>query len=95
MSRSDLDHVTSLQCRGDGGIYGCRGDHVIYFCYSYSKMSCFFLVIEVFLPLLFFSFRPFLCSNFNQIVGTYEELQAYLKEYVKELSRSDKRRNAL
>uniref|UniRef100_A0A3P8UHV6 cGMP-dependent protein kinase n=1 Tax=Cynoglossus semilaevis TaxID=244447 RepID=A0A3P8UHV6_CYNSE len=34
-------------------------------------------------------------DNFNQIVGTYEELQAYLKEYVKELSRSDQRRNAL
>uniref|UniRef100_A0A8K9X204 cGMP-dependent protein kinase n=1 Tax=Oncorhynchus mykiss TaxID=8022 RepID=A0A8K9X204_ONCMY len=26
-------------------------------------------------------------SNFNQMVGTYEELQAYLKEYVEELSR--------
>uniref|UniRef100_UPI0037E92957 cGMP-dependent protein kinase 2 n=1 Tax=Semicossyphus pulcher TaxID=241346 RepID=UPI0037E92957 len=34
-------------------------------------------------------------DNFNQMVGTYEELQAYLKEYVKELSRSDERRNAL
>uniref|UniRef100_A0A671UG49 cGMP-dependent protein kinase n=1 Tax=Sparus aurata TaxID=8175 RepID=A0A671UG49_SPAAU len=34
-------------------------------------------------------------SNFNQMVGTYEELQAYLKEYVEELSRSDERRNAL
>lgn len=36
-----------------------------------------------------------LSSNFNQMVGTYEELQAYLKEYVEELSRSDERRNAL
>lgn len=35
------------------------------------------------------------CRNFNQMVGTYEELQSYLKEYVEELSRSDKRRNAL
>uniref|UniRef100_A0A671UET0 cGMP-dependent protein kinase n=1 Tax=Sparus aurata TaxID=8175 RepID=A0A671UET0_SPAAU len=26
-------------------------------------------------------------DNFNQMVGTYEELQAYLKEYVEELSR--------
>lgn len=34
-------------------------------------------------------------SNFNQMVGTYEELQVYLKEYVEELSRSDERRNAL
>ncbi|XP_010868587.2 cGMP-dependent protein kinase 2 [Esox lucius] len=34
-------------------------------------------------------------DNFNQIVGTYEELQAYLKEYVKELSLCDERRNAL
>ncbi|XP_047458880.1 cGMP-dependent protein kinase 2 [Mugil cephalus] len=34
-------------------------------------------------------------DNFNQMVGTYEELQAYLKEYVEELSRSDERRNAL
>ncbi|XP_061600620.1 cGMP-dependent protein kinase 2 [Cololabis saira] len=34
-------------------------------------------------------------DNFNQTVGTYEELQAYLKEYVEELSRSDERRNAL
>uniref|UniRef100_A0A8C2WVU2 cGMP-dependent protein kinase n=1 Tax=Cyclopterus lumpus TaxID=8103 RepID=A0A8C2WVU2_CYCLU len=33
-------------------------------------------------------------DNFNQMVGTYEELQAYLKEYVEELSRSDERRNA-
>uniref|UniRef100_A0A8C4EBK6 cGMP-dependent protein kinase n=1 Tax=Dicentrarchus labrax TaxID=13489 RepID=A0A8C4EBK6_DICLA len=32
-------------------------------------------------------------DNFNQMVGTYEELQAYLKEYVEELSRSDERRN--
>uniref|UniRef100_A0AAQ6A672 cGMP-dependent protein kinase n=1 Tax=Amphiprion ocellaris TaxID=80972 RepID=A0AAQ6A672_AMPOC len=32
-------------------------------------------------------------ENFNQMVGTYEELQAYLKEYVEELSRSDERRN--
>lgn len=29
------------------------------------------------------------------MVGTYEELQAYLKEYVEELSRCDERRNAL
>lgn len=35
------------------------------------------------------------CRNFNQMVGTYEELQSYLKEYVEELSRSDERRNAL
>ncbi|XP_013858163.1 cGMP-dependent protein kinase 2 [Austrofundulus limnaeus] len=34
-------------------------------------------------------------DNFNQMVGTYEELQVYLKEYVKELSRCDERRNAL
>ncbi|XP_054455975.1 cGMP-dependent protein kinase 2 isoform X2 [Anoplopoma fimbria] len=34
-------------------------------------------------------------DNFNQMVGTYEELQAYLKEYVEELSRSDERRHAL
>ncbi|XP_056466006.1 cGMP-dependent protein kinase 2-like [Gadus chalcogrammus] len=34
-------------------------------------------------------------ENFNQMVGTYEELQAYLKEYVEELSRSDVKRNAL
>ncbi|XP_071397506.1 cGMP-dependent protein kinase 2 [Centroberyx affinis] len=34
-------------------------------------------------------------DNFNQMVGTYEELQAYLKEYVEELSRNDERRNAL
>ncbi|XP_029496623.1 cGMP-dependent protein kinase 2-like [Oncorhynchus nerka] len=34
-------------------------------------------------------------DNFNQMVGTYEELQAYLKEYVEELSRCDMRRNAL
>uniref|UniRef100_A0A8C7F8L4 cGMP-dependent protein kinase n=1 Tax=Oncorhynchus kisutch TaxID=8019 RepID=A0A8C7F8L4_ONCKI len=32
-------------------------------------------------------------DNFNQMVGTYEELQAYLKEYVEELSRCDERRN--
>ncbi|KAM9727998.1 cGMP-dependent protein kinase 2 [Menidia menidia] len=32
-------------------------------------------------------------DNFNQMVGTYEELQASLKEYVEELSRSDERRN--
>ncbi|TKS85160.1 cGMP-dependent protein kinase 2 [Collichthys lucidus] len=37
----------------------------------------------------------FLCSNFNQMVGTYEELQTYLKKYVEKLSRSDERRNAL
>ncbi|XP_019942215.2 cGMP-dependent protein kinase 2 [Paralichthys olivaceus] len=34
-------------------------------------------------------------DNFNQMVGTYDELQFYLKEYVEELSRSDERRNAL
>ncbi|KAK0152565.1 cGMP-dependent protein kinase 2 [Merluccius polli] len=34
-------------------------------------------------------------ENFNQMVGTYDELQAYLKEYVEELSRSDEKRNAL
>ncbi|CAG14597.1 unnamed protein product, partial [Tetraodon nigroviridis] len=34
-------------------------------------------------------------ENFNQMVGTYDELQSYLKEYVEELSRSDERRNAL
>ncbi|XP_077585619.1 cGMP-dependent protein kinase 2 isoform X3 [Stigmatopora nigra] len=34
-------------------------------------------------------------NNFNQMVGTYEELQAYLTEYVEELSRSDEKRNAL
>uniref|UniRef100_A0A668AIT6 cGMP-dependent protein kinase n=1 Tax=Myripristis murdjan TaxID=586833 RepID=A0A668AIT6_9TELE len=34
-------------------------------------------------------------DNFNQMVGTYEELQAYLKQYVEELSRSDERRHAL
>ncbi|XP_034536959.1 cGMP-dependent protein kinase 2 [Notolabrus celidotus] len=34
-------------------------------------------------------------DNFNQMVGTYEELQAYLKEYIEELSRCDERRNAL
>ncbi|KAM4614699.1 cGMP-dependent protein kinase 2 [Polymixia lowei] len=34
-------------------------------------------------------------ENFNQMVGTYEELQAYLREYVEELSRGDERRNAL
>ena len=33
-------------------------------------------------------------SNFNQMVGTYEELQAYLREYVEQLSISDERRNA-
>uniref|UniRef100_A0A3Q3GHM6 cGMP-dependent protein kinase n=1 Tax=Kryptolebias marmoratus TaxID=37003 RepID=A0A3Q3GHM6_KRYMA len=33
-------------------------------------------------------------DNFIQMVGTYEELQVYLKEYVKELSRSDERRNS-
>ncbi|KAM9394932.1 cGMP-dependent protein kinase 2-like isoform 3-T5 [Salvelinus alpinus] len=38
---------------------------------------------------------PHDASNFNQMVGTYEELQAYLKEYVEELSRCDERRNAL
>ncbi|XP_046884861.1 cGMP-dependent protein kinase 2 [Hypomesus transpacificus] len=34
-------------------------------------------------------------DNFNQMVGTYDELQAYLQEYVEELSRSDVRRHAL
>lgn len=34
-------------------------------------------------------------SNFNQMVGTYEELQAYLREYVEQLSISDERRNAV
>ncbi|XP_030627263.1 cGMP-dependent protein kinase 2 [Chanos chanos] len=34
-------------------------------------------------------------DTFNQTVGTYEELQAYLREYVEQLSRSDERRNAL
>lgn len=34
-------------------------------------------------------------SNFNQMVGTYEELQAYLREYVEQLSLSDERRNAV
>uniref|UniRef100_A0A671MK69 cGMP-dependent protein kinase n=1 Tax=Sinocyclocheilus anshuiensis TaxID=1608454 RepID=A0A671MK69_9TELE len=33
-------------------------------------------------------------DNFNQMVGTYEELQAYLREYVEQLSLSDERRNA-
>ncbi|XP_051897493.1 cGMP-dependent protein kinase 2 [Pristis pectinata] len=32
---------------------------------------------------------------FNQMVGTYEELQTYLKEYVEQLSRSDENRNAM
>ncbi|XP_067828447.1 cGMP-dependent protein kinase 2 isoform X1 [Heptranchias perlo] len=32
---------------------------------------------------------------FNQMVGTYEELQTYLKEYVEQLSRSDEKRNAM
>ncbi|KAK1791111.1 hypothetical protein P4O66_002144 [Electrophorus voltai] len=34
-------------------------------------------------------------DNFNQMVGTYEELQAYLQEYVEQLSISDERRNAV
>ncbi|KAI4874282.1 hypothetical protein NFI96_028456 [Prochilodus magdalenae] len=33
-------------------------------------------------------------DNFNQMVGTYEELQVYLREYVEQLSISDERRNA-
>ncbi|KAL0177527.1 hypothetical protein M9458_026421, partial [Cirrhinus mrigala] len=33
--------------------------------------------------------------NFNQMVGTYEELQAYLREYVEQLSLSDEMRNAM
>lgn len=37
----------------------------------------------------------FFYSNFNQMVGTYEELQAYLREYVEQLSISDERRNAM
>ncbi|XP_069744324.1 cGMP-dependent protein kinase 2 [Narcine bancroftii] len=32
---------------------------------------------------------------FNQMVGTYEELQTYLKEYVEQLSRSDENRSAM
>lgn len=48
-------------------------------------------------PLFFVFFAPLALasSNFNQMVGTYDELQACLKEYVEELSRSDERRNAL
>ncbi|XP_026080228.1 cGMP-dependent protein kinase 2 isoform X1 [Carassius auratus] len=34
-------------------------------------------------------------DNFNQMVGTYEELQAYLRQYVEQLSLSDERRNAV
>ncbi|KAL6487254.1 hypothetical protein MHYP_G00038800 [Metynnis hypsauchen] len=34
-------------------------------------------------------------DNFNQMVGTYEELQAYLREYVEQLSIGDERRNAV
>ncbi|MBN3295847.1 KGP2 kinase, partial [Amia calva] len=34
-------------------------------------------------------------DTFNQMVGTYEELQAYLKQYVKQLSISDEKRNAI
>ncbi|XP_064172870.1 cGMP-dependent protein kinase 2 [Anguilla rostrata] len=34
-------------------------------------------------------------DNFNQMVGTYEELQAYLREYVEQLSRGDEQRNAM
>uniref|UniRef100_A0A8B9RJ92 cGMP-dependent protein kinase n=1 Tax=Astyanax mexicanus TaxID=7994 RepID=A0A8B9RJ92_ASTMX len=34
-------------------------------------------------------------DNFNQMVGTYEELQAYLREYVEQLSINDERRIAL
>ncbi|XP_041123826.1 cGMP-dependent protein kinase 2 isoform X4 [Polyodon spathula] len=34
-------------------------------------------------------------DTFNQMVGTYEELQTYLKEYVEQLSRSDEERNAV
>ncbi|XP_039527569.1 cGMP-dependent protein kinase 2 isoform X3 [Pimephales promelas] len=34
-------------------------------------------------------------DNFNQMVGTYEELQAYLREYVEQLSLSDEMRNAM
>uniref|UniRef100_A0A8B9LC62 cGMP-dependent protein kinase n=1 Tax=Astyanax mexicanus TaxID=7994 RepID=A0A8B9LC62_ASTMX len=33
-------------------------------------------------------------DNFNQMVGTYEELQAYLREYVEQLSINDERRIA-
>nr|XP_006630513.1 PREDICTED: cGMP-dependent protein kinase 2-like isoform X1 [Lepisosteus oculatus] len=32
---------------------------------------------------------------FNQMVGTYEELQVYLEDYVEQLSRSDEKRNAV
>ncbi|XP_076831412.1 cGMP-dependent protein kinase 2 isoform X2 [Brachyhypopomus gauderio] len=34
-------------------------------------------------------------DNFTQMVGTYEELQAYLREYVEQLSIHDERRNAV
>ncbi|TSK22807.1 cGMP-dependent protein kinase 2 [Bagarius yarrelli] len=34
-------------------------------------------------------------DHFNQMVGTYEELQAYLREYVEQLSISDEKRNAI
>ncbi|XP_058891262.1 cGMP-dependent protein kinase 2 [Acipenser ruthenus] len=34
-------------------------------------------------------------DTFNQMVGTYEELQTYLKEYVEQLSRSDEERNVV
>ncbi|CAN9500130.1 unnamed protein product [Ophioblennius macclurei] len=34
-------------------------------------------------------------DNFNQMVGTFEELQVYLKEYVEELSRGDEKRKSL
>ncbi|XP_052007262.1 cGMP-dependent protein kinase 2 [Xyrauchen texanus] len=34
-------------------------------------------------------------DNFNQMVGTYEELQAYLREYVEQLSLSDEMRSGV
>ncbi|XP_028325238.1 cGMP-dependent protein kinase 2 [Gouania willdenowi] len=34
-------------------------------------------------------------DNFNETVGTFVELQDYLKQYVEELSRNDERRNAV
>ncbi|XP_006004993.1 cGMP-dependent protein kinase 2 [Latimeria chalumnae] len=34
-------------------------------------------------------------DTFNQMVGTYEELQTYLREYVDQLSRNDEKRNAI
>eukprot|EP00062_Callorhinchus_milii_P001560 gi/632936804/ref/XP_007896165.1/ PREDICTED: cGMP-dependent protein kinase 2-like [Callorhinchus milii] len=34
-------------------------------------------------------------DTFNQMIGTYEELQTSLKKYVEQLSRSDEKRNAM